>query len=414
MSQNPRCPGPRRSARPPRPCNRARHRRTLAGSDITFSWQDYFDTNQATAWHGESWQPVGPEVPHSGRHRAVVLGARGHPRRRPGDLHRVRKLYPEGTLYWRVQALDAAGNGLTWSRRSAPSSSPARRWPRVAPVNGSAVAGTTPFTWQAQPFARRTRSRSTRTTTRRSPPPTGCSPPHQDLVLRLGQAVPRRPDALHLAGAPDRLHGQPRAVVDAGALHLARRHPARCGPGQRRVAADGRPAVRVDRGHRSGDLRPRGPGAGRDVQLPRVATAATAHAPVQAIATGYYTWRVSALDATGTSLGTSATRGFRVDATPPTIKKIKPESRKLKPSPWSPWSSPRRSMDVTKKTLFITPEGKKKPLKAKVKLNSKGPRPSSTPSRASSPAPTSSTRRPRSRTCRGNPLSGGEKPVIRP
>ena len=25
------------------------------------------------------------------------------------------KLYPEGTLYWRVQAIDAEGNGLAWS-----------------------------------------------------------------------------------------------------------------------------------------------------------------------------------------------------------------------------------------------------------------------------------------------------------
>ncbi len=59
-------------------------------------------------------------------------------------------------------------------------------------------------------------------------------------------------------------------------------------------------------------------------------TAATAYAPIKAIATGDYTWRVTARDAAGNSLGTSATRSFRVDATPPTIKKIKPTSKKLK------------------------------------------------------------------------------------
>ena len=60
-------------------------------------------------------------------------------------------------------------------------------------------------------------------------------------------------------------------------------------------------------------------------------TVATAHAPIKAIATNDYTWRVTALDAAGKSLGTSATRTFSVDATPPTIKKVKPASRKLKP-----------------------------------------------------------------------------------
>ena len=36
------------------------------------------------------------------------------------------RTYPEGTLYWRVQAIDGEGNGLTWSpARTLTKSSPA-------------------------------------------------------------------------------------------------------------------------------------------------------------------------------------------------------------------------------------------------------------------------------------------------
>ena len=146
----------------------------------------------------------------------------------------------------------------------------------------------------------------------------------------------------------------------------------------------------------------------------RVATAATAHAPVQAIATGSYTWRVTALDANGTSLGTSATRGFRVDATPPTIKKIKPESRKLKPKSLVTVVFSEKVKNVTKKTLFITPEGKKKPLKAKVTLNKKKTKAVIDAKKRFKPGTYVVHATTKIQDLRGNPLSGGEKPVIRP
>ena len=46
--------------------------------------------------------------------------------------------------------------------------------------------------------------------------------------------------------------------------------------------------------------------------------------------TGKYTWSVTALDAAGNPLGTSATRTFKIDATAPIVKKVKPAT--LKPT----------------------------------------------------------------------------------
>ena len=61
------------------------------------------------------------------------------------------KLYPEGELFWRVQAIDSDGNGLTWSapQQINKSTTPIQI---SAPAADSQVEGTVPLRWNAQAF----------------------------------------------------------------------------------------------------------------------------------------------------------------------------------------------------------------------------------------------------------------------
>jgi hypothetical protein len=64
--------------------------------------------------------------------------------------------YPEGTLYWRVQAIDATGNNLNWSdTASFQKRSPAPTLAYPVTVNGQLpqVNGTNAFSWNPLPFA---------------------------------------------------------------------------------------------------------------------------------------------------------------------------------------------------------------------------------------------------------------------
>jgi large repetitive protein len=64
--------------------------------------------------------------------------------------------YPEGTLYWRVRAIDASGNGLNWSdpasfQKSSPA--PTLTYPVTTGGQMPQVNGTNPFSWDPLPFA---------------------------------------------------------------------------------------------------------------------------------------------------------------------------------------------------------------------------------------------------------------------
>ena len=61
------------------------------------------------------------------------------------------RLYPEGELYWRVQAIDSDDNGLTWSEAVAidKSSPPVEI---VSPAADGTVDGTAPLRWKPQAF----------------------------------------------------------------------------------------------------------------------------------------------------------------------------------------------------------------------------------------------------------------------
>ncbi|MBD3926980.1 Ig-like domain repeat protein [Nocardioides cavernae] len=127
-----------------------------AGTEITFSWRDYWASNQE-----QPWAQTG-EIPNqSGKQYRIEVDDDSSFAGTLVDSALVdqatytspEKLYPEGTLYWRVQAVDSDDNGLAWSDVQ----TLVKQSPQVSltsPVSNASVAGTVPFRWQPQSFAR--------------------------------------------------------------------------------------------------------------------------------------------------------------------------------------------------------------------------------------------------------------------
>ncbi|TGN66190.1 hypothetical protein EXE59_21205 [Nocardioides eburneiflavus] len=129
---------------------------TPAGTEITFSWTDYWATNQE-----QPWAQTG-EIPNqSGKQYRIEVDDDASFAGTLVDTALVDqttytatdKLYPEGTLYWRVQAVDSDDNGLAWSEVQTFT----KQSPQVSlssPTGNAQVAGTVPFRWTPQAFAK--------------------------------------------------------------------------------------------------------------------------------------------------------------------------------------------------------------------------------------------------------------------
>ena len=116
---------------------------SVTSTDVTFDWNDYFATNQAA-----TWSSTGEHSPQAAMQYHLQVSKTGTFSNTPSqNLDDVlvdqstytafNRLYPEGTLYWRVQATDAEGNGLAWSDvRTFVKKSPA-----VRSLTGRRVAG---------------------------------------------------------------------------------------------------------------------------------------------------------------------------------------------------------------------------------------------------------------------------------
>ena len=149
----------------------------VTSSEVSFDWDDYFDTNQATTWAttadafgNQSAMQYRVQVSTSSTFASLVDDVKVD----QSTYTAYDQLYPDGTLYWRVQAIDGESSGLAWSDvRTFVKQSPSANL--VFPANNAHMAGTTPFRWEAQPFNASYRIevyRNSDTTFRR---PTACS-----------------------------------------------------------------------------------------------------------------------------------------------------------------------------------------------------------------------------------------------
>jgi hypothetical protein len=130
-----------------------------SGTEVTFAWEDYYDTNRAT-----TYAPTGEQSYQSAKSYEIQVSLQptfstiyetavvDQP-----TYTSAEKLYPDGPVYWRVQVIDANDNRLGWSptRKFTKTSPRPELTSPVIPAGGSVpvVDGAVPFQWKAMPFA---------------------------------------------------------------------------------------------------------------------------------------------------------------------------------------------------------------------------------------------------------------------
>ncbi len=127
---------------------------SVDNTEITFTWDDYRPTNALHTWAAtgetatQSAQRYRIEIDDNANFSSPIESVRVD----QSTFTSPAKLYPEGTLYWRVQAIDVDDNNLNWSetRTVLKASKPVTL---SAPADGSTNSGTATFRWEAQPFA---------------------------------------------------------------------------------------------------------------------------------------------------------------------------------------------------------------------------------------------------------------------
>lgn len=303
-----------------------------AGSEITFTWNDYFDTNRSA-----QWAQTGEDRPQSAMQYRIQVddnesfgaGTNLVDERivDQATYTAFDTLYPEGTLYWRVQAIDSKGdsqgNGrLSWSDTQ----TLVKRSPRVelmSPVNEVSVPGTVALRWKAQPFTaeykvevyknndttfstvNRVVTKNVRTTAyaHNVPLPVSATP----YVWRV-QRIDTKGNVgpWSWGGDPDS-GGNPtgRFRVGANLVELTSPAPGGVQPPNGPVltwrAFPGAVKYNVEVVSPSGSIATTGQ------------TVASAFAPTNVFATGTYTWKITALDPSNNVLG-SGQSSFTVDA----------------------------------------------------------------------------------------------------
>lgn len=292
--------------------------------EITFDWADYFETNQNTTWRTEKspqaakWYRL--QVDDSDNFAAPFID----------DIlidqstyTAFTKLYPDRTLYWRVAAIDGADNELNWSQTwSFRKQSPAVGL--VSPAVDATVAGTAPFRWNAQAFASSYRIQVYKNND------TTFSPDNRvlDKVVKT---------AAYAHNVPLPVSSEPylwRVLrTDASNNDGPWSEPARfsVASGQLTLTSPVAGSVQLPNGPVFGweplagatKYRIEVISGATGAMVANVSTPATAYATSTNLATGPYTWKVTALDANNTAMASSQ-RTFTVDAgmlatTPPLI-----------------------------------------------------------------------------------------------
>lgn len=132
----------------------------IVSNDVTFTWQDLLATESAADTTDTALTPPARTEAYQYRVQvsttpdfALVIDTAVVDQT---TYTAYTTTYPEGTLYWRVQAIDASGNNLNWSnpasfQKSSPA--PTLTYPVTTGGQMPEVNGTNPFTWNPLPFA---------------------------------------------------------------------------------------------------------------------------------------------------------------------------------------------------------------------------------------------------------------------
>jgi hypothetical protein len=282
----------------------------VVGDQVTFDWTDYLESNQAASDPSTREHPT--QAAQSYRIQVAQNSSFAGTREEKVFTEVVDQTtftafedaYPEGVLYWRVQALDGSGNGLTWS--------PVRQFTKASPLpeatspsDGGLVNGVQPFRWKPRLYSS-----------------------YYDLEVYRNNDVTASPANRALWGTNIRQTAftseEPLQALGKDFVWRVRRtdfsgnksawgawHRFRVAPAPSKLLEPGR-SVSATRPLFS--WRAAGPAASyqwqlrRGSDLERVSTVATSYAPTAALARGTYSWRVLSFDADRNQSGATGWR----------------------------------------------------------------------------------------------------------
>ncbi len=346
---------------------------TIDTSEVTFDWEDYFDTNQATTFDatGESSHQSGMQYRIQVDDSPTFSSPLDNQLVDQSTYTADDRLYTEGQLYWRVKAVDIDGNGLAWSEvRSFVKNSP--RAALVSPIDDAQVPGTTPFRWEPQPF-----NSSYRIEVYKNNDTTFSSTNRlffKDVTTTAyawDQPIPASDQPYVWRVRRSDSSKNPTQWSETGRFYSAGAAPTPLTP------ADGEEQPSTAPLFTWGSV----PGA-TSYQLEakttsgllvRVTTPSTAYAMTSAVPDGSFTWKVTALDVRNHVMGVSEVRSFQVDTSVPSVMKYAPQSKaKAKANVVVTFNKP--VAGVGGRTFKLFQKGRKKKLAAVVKLNTAGTR----------------------------------------
>lgn len=131
-------------------------------TEVSLSWDDYWHDPSSSS-PSDKWGQTGEPLPQSAmKYRVEVSTDSTFSPSSIIDTAEVdqttytspRAIYGSRTYWWRVQAIDSDGNGLTWSTQEATFVRSTPPIALVSPVNNVSASGTTAFRWQAQAYAK--------------------------------------------------------------------------------------------------------------------------------------------------------------------------------------------------------------------------------------------------------------------
>lgn len=309
--------------------------------EVTFTWQDYYDTNQATP------SPYGGSTPsHQSAKRYRIQVARSATITDANAIDdryvdqatytAFENTYPEGDLWWRVQAIDARENRLSWSETRkivkatpAPNLDPGFAAPverpsvdaAARPAFGSHVpAGPVTFQWSAETFD------ATWDIEVYKNDDTTLSGANRVFAATVRQAAFAWTEPLAPSSEPYRwrvqrtdVRGKPGQWSDFGRFWVDPLPITLAAPADNAVVDPNGVAFTwapYDTGASAQASRyvfEIDPVGGVGYNPGAVSTTATAWTPTQTMPSGSYLWSVTAYDARGNRIGSSPTRRFDVD-----------------------------------------------------------------------------------------------------
>lgn len=115
-------------------------------NQVVFSWQDFLDTNNGVATQEAEQYAIQVSATSD---FAVLLDSATVDQT---TYTAYTKTYPEGPIFWRVQAIDGSGNHLTWSATRTLTKQ-SDQLSTTQPGAGESVTGVPTFEWSPQNFA---------------------------------------------------------------------------------------------------------------------------------------------------------------------------------------------------------------------------------------------------------------------